>query len=91
MDGWFKGTVLLALLRDTLSLPRGPETDLLHAMDRWDSCFSHHLYLTYEDIICCVENCSGNLRLAFDIISFLNLIFDSSTESVRIQYGTHFD
>ncbi|KAI5628289.1 glomulin, FKBP associated protein b [Silurus asotus] len=34
MDSWFKGTLLLALLRDTLSLPQGPETDILHGMDR---------------------------------------------------------
>ncbi|XP_060774321.1 glomulin, FKBP associated protein b [Neoarius graeffei] len=34
MDSWFKGTLLLGLLRDTLSLPQGPETDLLHGMDR---------------------------------------------------------
>ncbi|XP_053492222.1 glomulin, FKBP associated protein b [Ictalurus furcatus] len=34
MDSWFKGTLLLVLLRDTLSLPQGPETDLLDGMDR---------------------------------------------------------
>ncbi|XP_062853311.1 glomulin, FKBP associated protein b [Trichomycterus rosablanca] len=33
-DGWFEGTLLLSLLRDVLSLPRGPETDLLNDMDR---------------------------------------------------------
>ncbi|GAA6102554.1 glomulin, FKBP associated protein b [Tachysurus ichikawai] len=34
MGNWFKGTLLLALLRNALSLPQGPETDLLHGMDR---------------------------------------------------------
>ncbi|KAM9482428.1 glomulin, FKBP associated protein b [Clarias gariepinus] len=34
MDSWFKGTLLIVLLRDTLSLHQGPETDLLHGMDR---------------------------------------------------------
>ncbi|KAL6458192.1 hypothetical protein MHYP_G00334220 [Metynnis hypsauchen] len=33
-DGWFEGTLLITLLRDTVNLPQGPETDLLHGMDR---------------------------------------------------------
>ncbi|XP_076871199.1 glomulin, FKBP associated protein b isoform X2 [Brachyhypopomus gauderio] len=33
-DGWFEGTLLISLLRETVSLPEGPETDLLHGMDR---------------------------------------------------------
>ncbi|KAI4892011.1 hypothetical protein NFI96_034223 [Prochilodus magdalenae] len=33
-DSWFEGTLLISLLRDTVSLPQGPETDLLHGMDR---------------------------------------------------------
>ncbi|XP_048055701.1 glomulin, FKBP associated protein b [Megalobrama amblycephala] len=33
-DGWFEGTWLISLLRDTITLPQGHETDLLHGMDR---------------------------------------------------------
>uniref|UniRef100_W5KBJ2 Glomulin, FKBP associated protein b n=1 Tax=Astyanax mexicanus TaxID=7994 RepID=W5KBJ2_ASTMX len=33
-DGWFERTLLISLLKDTVSLPQGPETDLLHGMDR---------------------------------------------------------
>ncbi|XP_009300664.1 glomulin, FKBP associated protein b isoform X1 [Danio rerio] len=33
-DGWFEGTRLISLLRDTICLPQGHETDLLHGMDR---------------------------------------------------------
>ncbi|KAF4112206.1 hypothetical protein G5714_007001 [Onychostoma macrolepis] len=33
-DSWFEGTPLISLLRDTLILPQGHETDLLHGMDR---------------------------------------------------------
>ncbi|XP_043098481.1 glomulin, FKBP associated protein b [Puntigrus tetrazona] len=33
-DSWFEGTLLISLLRDTLVLPQGHETDLLHGMDR---------------------------------------------------------
>lgn len=33
-DGWFEGTLLISLLKDTVSLPQGQETDLLHGMDR---------------------------------------------------------
>ncbi|KAF5893293.1 glomulin-like [Clarias magur] len=34
MDSWFKGTLLIVLLKDTLSLHQDPEMDLLHGMDR---------------------------------------------------------
>lgn len=34
-DSWFEGTLLISLLRDTIILPQGHETDLLHGMDRW--------------------------------------------------------
>ncbi|XP_051569156.1 glomulin, FKBP associated protein b [Myxocyprinus asiaticus] len=33
-DGWFEGTWLVTLLKDTIILPQGHETDLLHGMDR---------------------------------------------------------
>uniref|UniRef100_A0A8C1V4U7 Glomulin, FKBP associated protein b n=1 Tax=Cyprinus carpio TaxID=7962 RepID=A0A8C1V4U7_CYPCA len=33
-DSWFEGTPLISLLRETLILPKGHETDLLHGMDR---------------------------------------------------------
>ncbi|XP_016398495.1 glomulin-like [Sinocyclocheilus rhinocerous] len=33
-DSWFEGTPLISLLRETLILPQGHETDLLHGMDR---------------------------------------------------------
>ncbi|XP_066522658.1 glomulin, FKBP associated protein b [Hoplias malabaricus] len=33
-DSWFEGTLLISLLRETVNLPQGPETDLLHGMDR---------------------------------------------------------
>ncbi|XP_072539097.1 glomulin, FKBP associated protein b [Salminus brasiliensis] len=33
-DGWFEGTLLISLLKDAVSLPQGPETDLLNGMDR---------------------------------------------------------
>uniref|UniRef100_A0A8C1R8S6 Glomulin, FKBP associated protein b n=1 Tax=Cyprinus carpio TaxID=7962 RepID=A0A8C1R8S6_CYPCA len=33
-DSWFEGTLLISLLRDTIILPQGHETDLLHGMDR---------------------------------------------------------
>uniref|UniRef100_A0A672N331 Glomulin, FKBP associated protein b n=1 Tax=Sinocyclocheilus grahami TaxID=75366 RepID=A0A672N331_SINGR len=33
-DSWFEETPLISLLRDTIILPQGHETDLLHGMDR---------------------------------------------------------
>ncbi|XP_051996976.1 glomulin-like isoform X2 [Xyrauchen texanus] len=33
-DDWFEGTRLVTLLKDTIILPQGHETDLLHGMDR---------------------------------------------------------
>ncbi|KAL7891207.1 hypothetical protein AOLI_G00006830 [Acnodon oligacanthus] len=48
-DGWFEGSLLITLLRDTVSLPQGPETDLLHGMDRVMESLSLLRYLLIKE------------------------------------------
>lgn len=48
-NSWFLGKHLLPLLRQVLSLPQGPETDLLHSLDRIMESLNLLRYLLIRD------------------------------------------
>ncbi|TRY96461.1 hypothetical protein DNTS_027533 [Danionella cerebrum] len=75
-DGWFEGTNLLSLLRDTIILPQAHETDLLRGMDRIMESLNLLRYLLIQE-----------RRISTGIWTELRHIAESYTKLLRVCLG----